>query len=71
MPKAENLLVTESIFSSYELDNLDPLALLFQTGYLTIKDYDFETNEYVLNYPNKEVKYSFTLLPFTIQSPAP
>ena len=37
----------------YELENLNPEALLFQTGYLTIKDYDFES------YPNKEVKYSF------------
>jgi hypothetical protein len=59
LPKAENLIVKESIFSSYELENLNPEALLFQTGYLTIKDYDFETNEYVLSYPNKEVKYSF------------
>jgi len=59
LPKAENLLVEESIFSSYELDDLNPESLLFQTGYLTIKDYDFETNEYILSYPNKEVKYSF------------
>ncbi len=59
LPQAENLLVEESIFSTYELEHLNPSALLFQTGYLTIKDYDFETNEYVLSYPNKEVKYSF------------
>jgi len=59
LPVAENLLVEESIFSSYELEYLNPSSLLFQTGYLTIKDYDFETNEYVLGYPNKEVKYSF------------
>jgi len=59
LPQAENLIVKESIFSTYELENLNPSALLFQTGYLTIKDYDFETNEYVLSYPNKEVKYSF------------
>jgi hypothetical protein len=59
LPKAEELIVEESIFSTYELENLNPSALLFQTGYLTIKDYDIETNEYVLSYPNKEVKYSF------------
>ena len=59
LPRAENLLVNESVFSTYELENLNPSALLFQTGYLTIKDYDFETNEYILSYPNKEVKYSF------------
>ena len=49
----------ESIFSSYELDNLSPEALLFQTGYLTVKDFDFETNMYKMSYPNREVKYSF------------
>ena len=59
LPRAEELIVEESIFSTYELENLNPSALLFQTGYLTIKDYDIETNEYVLSYPNKEVKYSF------------
>ncbi len=59
LPQAENLMVKESIFSTYELESLNPAALLFQTGYLTIKDYDIETNEYVLSYPNKEVKYSF------------
>jgi hypothetical protein len=58
IPEAENLVVKESIFSTYELENLNPSALLFQTGYLTIKDFDFETNEYILTYPNKEVKYS-------------
>ncbi len=59
LPMAEQLEVKESIFSSYELDSLNPESLLFQTGYLTIKDYDFERNRYVLSYPNKEVKYSF------------
>jgi len=59
IPEAENLKVEEYLFSTYEIENLDIRALLFQTGYLTIKDYDFEFNEYTLSYPNKEVKYSF------------
>jgi len=59
IPEAENLKAPEYIFSTYEIENLDIRALLFQTGYLTIKDYDFEFNEYTLSYPNKEVKYSF------------
>jgi hypothetical protein len=59
LPRAEELVVEESIFSSYELDNLSPEALLFQTGYLTVKDYDFMKNRYVLSYPNREVKYAF------------
>ena len=32
-------------------------ALLFQTGYLTIKGYDPETEEYLLGVPNREVSF--------------
>lgn len=32
-----------------------PVALMFQTGYLTIKSYDFEDNVYKLGIPNREV----------------
>ena len=31
-------------------------ALLFQTGYLTIEDYDVKLNAYQLDFPNKEVR---------------
>jgi len=37
LPRLENLELDEQIFSTYEIDNLKPEALLFQTGYLTIK----------------------------------
>ena len=36
-----------------------PIPLFFQTGYLTIKDYDSEYNEYRLGFPNDEVKNGF------------
>ena len=36
--------------------NINPLALFYQTGYLTIKDYDKSTRFYTLGYPNKEVE---------------
>ena len=35
------------------------MPLLFQAGYLTIKDYDREDMEYVLGFPNDEVRYAF------------
>ena len=57
MANIENMEVDEEIFSTYELENLCPEALLFQTGYLTIKDVDDEL--YTLSYPNNEVKNSF------------
>lgn len=38
----------------------NPVALLFETGYLTIKSYDDEINLYSLGLPNKEVSESFS-----------
>ncbi len=53
----------ETSFSSYEPDNIDPLPLLFQTGYLTIKTMEWKgrRREYVLDYPNFEIEESFNL----------
>ena len=45
--------------SGLDLDNPNPVALFFQTGYLTIKDYDFDTDIYTLGLPNEEVKAGF------------
>ena len=50
--------VSPITFESYQLDDLKSTALLFQTGYLTIKNYDPEDQLYTLDYPNKEVKDS-------------
>lgn len=49
-----------------DLDARSPLALLYQTGYLTIKDYDRTTKLYTLGIPNEEVKRGFLnyLLPY-------
>jgi len=55
----ENLRVDELAFSSYEVDNLKPISLLFQTGYLTIKGYDKASRLYQLSYPNYEVETAF------------
>jgi len=43
-----------------EVDRLKILPLLFQTGYLTITGYNEKRRSYTLDYPNKEVKQSFT-----------
>lgn len=59
IPQAEDYLADETVFSTYEIDDLDITALLFQTGYLTIKDYEPERTLYRLTYPNYEVKTSF------------
>ena len=37
----------------------DIVPLLYQSGYLTLKDYDKETEEYILGFPNQEVNKAF------------
>ncbi|MBO6148156.1 MAG: ATP-binding protein [Lachnospiraceae bacterium] len=49
----------ESSLTDYSIENEDPVPLFYQTGYLTIKDYDEEFRSYALGYPNEEVKYGF------------
>jgi len=53
------------------LGNLDdmensPIALLYQSGYLTIKGYDERFGTYMLGFPNREVEEGFTryLVPY-------
>lgn len=52
----DKLEASQVVFESFTLDNLNWLALLFQTGYLTIIDYDADYRLYTLGYPNLEVK---------------
>jgi hypothetical protein len=53
--------VSELAFASYEIDKLQTLPLLFQTGYLTIKSFvqDEDDTFYYLNFPNREVEAAF------------
>lgn len=48
----------------------DPVPPLYQSGYLTIKDYDARFRTYTLDYPNEEVKDGFLsfLVPFYIEN---
>ncbi len=57
LPEIEGMKTTETVFSTYELENLKPEALLFQTGYATIKDVIGRI--YTFDYPNREVKTAF------------
>ena len=42
---------------NYRLTATDPLPMLYQTGYITIKSYDKEFRSFTLGLPNEEVKY--------------
>ena len=53
------LYASESILKDYTGDSTEAVPLLYQTGYLTIADFDPEGREYTLAFPNEEVKYGF------------
>ena len=52
-----------------QLDDIAPL--LYQSGYLTIKDYDADTGLYLLDIPNREIRVGLmrSLLPRYVQRP--
>lgn len=56
--------------AGFDITNTDPTPLLYQTGYLTIKKYDFASDTVTLGVPNKEVKESLfeELLPYYMKA---
>lgn len=46
-------------FKKYDSDNMDAVPVLYQSGYLTVKDYVKDIGKFVLGYPNKEVESAF------------
>ena len=54
-----NINVTPESIDTYRFSYSNLAPLLFQSGYLTIKDYNKKLDMYVLGYPNDEVKYAF------------
>ncbi len=54
---------SESIFAAYELDKLDVTGLLWQTGYLTIKETrkGYSGLQYRLGFPDREVAETFSM----------
>jgi hypothetical protein len=60
---AEDIEANTSFLDQYSLDNIETTSLMFQAGYLTIKE-KMEDGDLVLTYPNQEVRramYSFLM----------
>ena len=64
----ETIYASESMLKDYTGDTLDLVPLLYQTGYLTISDYDVRRKRYTLCFPNEEVTYGFleSLMPYYV-----
>lgn len=54
----ENVRESNISLGSFQIENPVSGPLLFQTGYLTVKSYNPDTQLYTLDYPNREVKVS-------------
>jgi hypothetical protein len=67
----ENKIVKKNVLEKFDLEEVRIEAIMFQTGYLTIKEeYNKEYGqEYKLGFPNKEVRISFNedILPLVLK----
>ena len=57
----ENRIVSLNALEKYEITSIALIPLLFQTGYLTIKEIDLREMTFKMDFPNKEVESSFTI----------
>ncbi len=62
--------ITADLLGSVETMKSNPLPVIYQSGYLTIKGYNERFDMYKLGFPNKEVEKGFTqfLLPYYLPS---
>jgi hypothetical protein len=51
-----------SEFIDYKADVEKPLPMIYQSGYLTVKDCDLSMNTFLLDFPNNEVRKGFVTL---------
>ena len=52
----DNLIATQDFLGIFDVDTIPLISLMFQAGYLTIVDYDTDSQNYTLDFPNSEVR---------------
>ena len=62
--------IGETAINDYQPGGMNPVPLLYQSGYLTIAGFDADTQRYKLDFPNEEVRYGFfsNLLPVIMRT---
>jgi hypothetical protein len=55
----EGITVPAEALTNYRADGGNPTPILYQSGYLTIKNYEMKSGLYTLGFPNGEVEYGF------------
>ncbi len=51
--------VSNNSLQSFDFENISLIPILFQTGYLTIKDYSALFDNFILSFPNHEVEAAY------------
>lgn len=60
--RLENLVkerITSDVINSIDTLSMNPVPVIYQSGYLTIKGYDQRFRKYLLGFPNEEVEHGF------------
>ena len=67
MSKSE---VTADVLNSIDAETTNPIPVIYQSGYLTIKGYKERFKKYILGFPNEEVEEGFVkyLAPFYLDN---
>ncbi len=62
LPDLNSVEAGEELVTSFDIDRISPVTLLFQSGYLTIKEVMQvgDITKYILSFPNLEVSTAFT-----------
>lgn len=55
----EDIVTSGPVLNSIDTASTDPIPVIYQSGYLTIKDYNEEFGNYTLGFPNQEVEQGF------------
>lgn len=66
LEKMTKVQTTAKVLNSIDAESTDPIPVIYQSGYLTIKGYNPRFRMYALGFPNKEVEEGFLdyLVPF-------
>jgi hypothetical protein len=66
LEKMSTAVVDEDVLNSIDTQSANPVPIIYQSGYLTIKSYNPRFNIYTLGFPNAEVEDGFLkfLLPY-------
>ncbi|MFP3041642.1 PD-(D/E)XK nuclease domain-containing protein [Treponema primitia] len=55
----KDVTIAAASITEYRASGDNPIPLLYQSGYLTIKSFNLKTGKYILGFPNEEVEYGF------------